>query len=1124
MTKLRRFLQSRGRLRECISLVKSEARLQEGENVLMPYEELFQINFQESKVTEFTVSRLCFLRIFYADSLRELGKHEHATEELAKALDLVRAFTDESLAEFSPRLDVLYSMVETSVNPISSPIDRIRSLRQLASRAAKLPERSIENALRHKALTEVRNVSDENKIGAEQVIAHKLEKELILELLSFASESGHLPSEIAACLMSLAGVSRHSESNAEWMGYFEQFKGAFPDFNMPTLQERLLSIAVKHSRNLNNDEAAAEYLRQYEQAVANCAGVIRAADGRLEASVDEGENKVATLANLKGVTIDKTLAHISTSMMIRWLRQEAQAGTTDAVEATRLLKIPSTDDAPPHADSLEHLDTEAVCRRIYGDAKPVEFSEWDSWLTLVERWLKRPGLPPSELERHQMLVRVLETRQLQIDFGREHKTRDQRSSVIREALLQVRNERERSLQASQSLDQRAFGEKQRQKWRQDMASDDLLLLMNLPPDERTDDNYNDAAFARIQEVKEQQVAYLREQESYNILFLALQNTARVIYWRWYHFRSVSLAPALKYIQEADEIFHRLAGQKFLLAAVEAIPVSMTTAESMDLSALYALAIMVSFEAWCRWLRDNNEWIQANPTAQAPSELDAIATDMVFWMQKSKARALALAMGSGSKAPEQLWRAMPISERTRGLMDKYNQLCEELAQSGSISRNVATSHELEQLWDDMEADVSAGAVLGMLRGRSTDSGVLRSVCSLFEEDVVFVDWIHIPSMGGPGDLATAVYVNGQLATILATGVKYAAVEAWVSENLDPDPEADEEEASVFVPLGDDDDGDCLSPMNGLLRGVEQFAKPGVLIVFCPTKALNRVPLHALSLGGEVCISRNPVVYCQSLTILRLCIFDRLILSTDEDEEDLLSGRRPAVLGPLKSRTIAAAALGRIATSLGTVVDTLDQMGSPKEAFVQHSAAASLIHFQGHVYFNESQPMEHHLELKEATQDSDGQRVPLSDDEKLTAKDILGMQFALGTHVTAISCKGARARVSDVNDHVGLTAAFHCANVPSVVSTLWNIHEDIGTRFSELFYGHLKQQDARHFKASDGNRFLPYVDMARAMQHAIVGLMTSTGGRALPPSHWASLVLNGNWALPHAWIQDLDATSS
>ena len=1107
-----------------MSLVKSEARLHEGENVLIPYEEFFQTNFQERKATEFTASRLCFLRIFYADSLRELGKHERAAEELEKALDVVRSFTDEGLVEFSPRLDVLYSMVETSVNPASSPIDRVRSLRQLASRAAQLPERTIENALRHKALTEIRNMSNENKIGAEQLIAHKLEKELILEMLSFASESGHLPTEIAACLMSLAGVSRYSESNVEWMGYYERFNAAFPDFNMPTLQERLLGIAVKHSRNLNNDEAAAEYLRQYEQAVANCPGVVRAANGTLEAVVDDGESKVAALANLKGVTIDKTMAHMSASMMIRWLRQEVQAGTTDADEAARILKIPSTD-APLHASWLENLDTAAVCQCIYGDAQPVEFSEWDSWLTLVEHWLKRRGLPPSELARHQMLVQVLEARDLQIDNHRTRTaTRDQPRSVVREKVLQVRNERERSLQAAQSLDQRAFGEQQRQKWRQNMASDDLLLLMNLHPDEQTDDNYNDAAFARIQEVKEHEVAYLREQESYSILFLALQNTARIIYWRWYQFRSVSLAPALKSIQEADEIFHRLAGQKFLLAAVQAIPVSMTTAESMDLSELYALAIMVSFEAWCRWLRDNNEWIQANPSAPVPPEMDTIATDLVFWMQKSKARALALAMGSGSKAPEQLWRAMPISERTRDLMDKYNQLCEELAQDGSISRNVATSRELAQLWDDMEADVSAGAVLGMLRGRSTDSLGLRSVCNLFEEDVVFVDWIHIPTMAGEGDIATAVYVNGQLATILATGVKYAAVEAWVVENLDPDPEADEEEASVFVPLGDEDDGDRLSQMNDLLRGVEQFAKPGILLVFCPTKALNRVPLHALSLGGEVCIARNPVVYCQSLTILRLCIFDRLVLNTDEDEEDLLSGRRPAVLGPLKSRRTAAAALERIATSLGTEVDTLDQMGSPKETFVRRSATASVIHFQGHVYFNETQPMEHHLELKEATQDSEGQTVPLSDDEKLTAKDILGMQFALGTHVTAISCKGARARVNDVNDHVGLTAAFHCANVPSVVSTLWNIHEDIGARFSELFYGHLKEQDARYFKDSNGNQFLPYVDMARAMQHAVVGLMSSTGGRALPPSHWASLVLNGNWALPYAWIRDLDAVSS
>lgn len=161
------------------------------------------------------------------------------------------------------------------------------------------------------------------------------------------------------------------------------------------------------------------------------------------------------------------------------------------------------------------------------------------------------------------------------------------------------------------------------------------------------------------------------------------------------------------------------------------------------------------------------------------------------------------------------------------------------------------------------------------------------------------------------------------------------------------------------------------------------------------------------------------------------------------------------------------------------------------------------------------MEHHLELSEVTSDEAGNPIPLRVDDKLTAREIFGLRFEAGSHITSIGCKSARARVSEVNDHVGLVAALHVAGAHSVVSSLWNIPQPIGIQFSKLFYEHLKQQKPENFKPATSHG-LAYRDMARAMQHAIINLRKSPAGETLAPSEWAGLVLNGNWAFPQEWL--------
>lgn len=83
--------------------------------------------------------------------------------------------------------------------------------------------------------------------------------------------------------------------------------------------------------------------------------------------------------------------------------------------------------------------------------------------------------------------------------------------------------------------------------------------------------------------------------------------------------------------------------------------------------------------------------------------------------------------------------------------------------------------------------------------------------------------------------------------------------WVSRNLTQNE----------TPLDGPSGAQRLAFLSGLVDFVEKeefLVKEGETLVFCPTAILNRVPPHAIPIGGRPLIERNPVIYCQSLTIL------------------------------------------------------------------------------------------------------------------------------------------------------------------------------------------------------------------------------------------------------------------
>ena len=1107
--------------------MRTEATLYTKDSQVNPYEEILSVDWNASE-HESVASRLCLLRIFHAKRLHEHGYPERAAEELKKAEQQIYENTGKMLDAFNIRYSLLSAMAKASIHPLPTAEARVQQHRDLARQAASLGDRTIQRGQLFSMIEHTRELTKRVDSGSSTLVTHMVLREMILENLSFADGAHPHPSTVASCLLELEGY-QYFQSELQWFHHLSRFSERWPDFDVPSLLARLLDLKYRLVQMIDGEEVAASILPEHVKALANTPNVRRARNGTLEALNDEGELllEVSSYNNVDDRYRDMLYV---IKLLIRWIRDKISDGMPEP-QARKILCVENYSEN--WLDSIDPID---VAIRIFGRDDPVENTKWKPWLDEVVRWLTGSAKSPSEVDRHQQLVRICGCRKSTLT---KHLIKIQAGSPKEffEFQQQSRDESEIFIQIHKSLLAEAVSDLTLWRLKADLIWADYILM--LCPYGQESGRFTDEAIAGIQERFEEHFEFLRSYPLKQMLFNSLKQLARVYWARWLGFDTIPLTKALEALQEAEKLFQDVIGQSFVLQSLQAFASQIQLADNFKVSDLYENGVLYTYKAMCRCLQKNKHGMEEDPNQRAPDDLNQIVIGFVQWAQKSKGRAIALAIGVGSQVPREFLESAWASSPSKELMAKYDELRQELGPGTSILRSIAIYEEIESIWNTMESDSSGTAFLGMLRGRTADTDDLALLGAILGEDVIFVDWIQISDMGGSGDLAMAVYQKGLLVDVLRTDVRLTEVEEWVLENLEPTTIFDdEEEADRYLPLTQRKDTGRLREMNNLLKGLEHFTKPGEVLVFCPTKAMNRIPLHALMLDNEVCICRNPVVYCQSLTLLRICFLDRISLA----EKMGLSNRRAVVIDPLATDPKTTAALSDIGTTLGTDVARLDphsngnlphtdnNNGQPdrRQTFAHLARDASMLHFHGHVVFNPSNPMKHHLQLAPQSFSLEGDPLPLHPNAQLTVHDVFKMRFRPGTHVTTISCKSARAHVTKVDDHIGLVTAFHSAGAASMISSLWNIYDDTGIRFSKLFYENLRREKERFFlqphaekKREEWEKIkeLPYLDMARAMQKTIVEIRKDErSGEVLPPYYWAGLVLSGNWAMPRVWIEE------
>lgn len=424
-----------------------------------------------------------------------------------------------------------------------------------------------------------------------------------------------------------------------------------------------------------------------------------------------------------------------------------------------------------------------------------------------------------------------------------------------------------------------------------------------------------------------------------------------------------------------------------------------------------------------------------------------------WAQRAKARALTDALGAGAAIPGRVLAGLEAHAASHRLAQHERDAATRLERAPAGDRP-ALGEALRQLQARVDAEPRLREYRELRAGTAVDAADLAAMTRDADEPAtVFVDWISVRGQlvllarraGGPAQ-----------ATVLALGVEQ--VREFVADNLSPESFRDTVGRNPFI----------LDEVNGLVSPLASLTTPGERLVLCPTGPLHALPLHALDVGGEPLLARNPVVYAPSLTVLRHCLARR-------HPQGRGAGTAALLGDPGGDRDEA----GDLVRELGERLGTAPVLGGDvtRAAFAGAVARADVVHFQGHARHDRADPLASRLELA---------------DGWMTARDVFDLRGVRAELVVLAACESAANVVRTGDEPLGLIPAFLFAGAQSVLATLWPVHASSAAAAMRHFYDAL---DAG-------------ADRAQALRRAVLSVRADPRWSA--PYHWAPFVLHGAWA--------------
>lgn len=305
------------------------------------------------------------------------------------------------------------------------------------------------------------------------------------------------------------------------------------------------------------------------------------------------------------------------------------------------------------------------------------------------------------------------------------------------------------------------------------------------------------------------------------------------------------------------------------------------------------------------------------------------------------------------------------------------------------------------------------------------------------EVKFVDW-YVPSQAAPETKIIMLVRSLDGSTMMQeVELTLQSIKNWVRLRLD-------HPAGSRPPLGEPSARARLRELSALVEPLQSLTDLEDLLMLSPSGILNRVPLHALPIGKQTLIERNPIVYVASSAISRHAQLRAVAHITDARVHTQASVF--AVYGSdgengRAERDLIYAHASEMQRSLPFQPWTGDEV--TKQRFKQQSATSDWIHYHGHTLFDKSNVLRSCLVLagglEEARISAESSHLSTTEvsetGNNLTVSDIFDIDLqSSAPHVTIVGRDSVTQDIALGDEPLGLVSAFMYAGATSVVGTL------------------------------------------------------------------------------------------
>ena len=882
---------------------------------------------------------------------------------------------------------------------------------------------------------------------------------------------------LLACgaLSRMGNTFSSTKNSGEYLRQLSQFERKFPSFDIPSHREELYHAATYAAQYLGKSEESQIYFAKQ-------------ASASLNSPLDPSQF-FKRYREQSPSEWPKYLMEI----MMGWLTRELEMGSFSAKEVASLLclDLPNENGNFGLKDlvyEIQRTPFVMLASRLYGEVAPVDSDEWGVRFQRYEQWLWKS---PRNVEcsiRHTVLEDIQEVRCVKVTTYAQEVRNNSLSRYNEYVLFDMHQlqlkETARLLELLKRKGNKAMG----------AIPDHIItvesVIMSIRSNLATSVKAYRMGIIKDTDMLEAQAwweAALLRYQPHQMYFRSntLASIARSVRQRYIVFGTVTADAALDTFSRFDQAYMAQRRERSILRRSDNVIAQAEIVSRFGFNNHYDFSMGLCIEALgVGQLRNNYQrQLRQDVNSHKPIPLpirnkEDLFAELISWAQRKKSRSVTEVLGAEVIIPRKALLNLDNDIHAIDLLQKESEIQRMLDEDPSDPTQL--SLKLEDIRQDMRECVNLEEVMDIRDGQAMTWAQVQSLSKELGPRVTIVDYIHLPQTftGIASEILPLIYKNGHLCSteFIGPDLDYAKLELWVRTFMDQEE-----------PLSTEEGAESLAMLAPLILPAVKISDPGDTILLCPTGILFGIPLHAIEIDDRPLTERNPVVYTQSLSILRICQLSASSL-------DLFEAMNPLAIQALPTTESALSTAPTMGFAKRLNARVLAGHELTRDSMLDATLDSSLIHFYGHVGFDEKTPLDHYMAIRGL------------ETERVTARHIFSHHLRSGTHISLIGCRSGSSRVGLNDDLLGLSTAFLFAGAGSILSALWAIRKDDAEEFQEAFYDELLKQSAEN-QGNDVNNAA--IDLALVLQKAVVRVSVDGHGRRKAPYHWAAFMLQGCW---------------